>query len=41
MIMIKQYSREKWEESWKEKLEIKVYFNIQIKKVELVPNGNF
>ena len=30
MIMIKQYSREKWEQYWKEKLGIKGYFNIEI-----------
>ena len=33
MIMIKQYSREKWEQYWKEKLGIKGYFNIQIASV--------
>ena len=30
MIMIKQYSREKWEQYWKEKLGIKGYFSIEI-----------
>jgi hypothetical protein len=35
MIMIKQYSRDKWEKYWKEKLGIKGYFDIQIKIVEL------
>jgi hypothetical protein len=30
MIMIKQYSRDKWEKYWKEKLGIKGYFDIQI-----------
>jgi hypothetical protein len=35
MIMIKQYSREKWEKYWKEKLGIKGYFDIQIEAVEL------
>jgi hypothetical protein len=35
MIMIKQYSRDKWEKYWKEKLGIKGYFNIQIESVEL------
>jgi hypothetical protein len=35
MIMIKQYSREKWEKYWKEKLGIKGYFDIQIESVEL------
>lgn len=33
MIMIKQYSREKWEQYWKEKLGIKGYFNIHIASV--------
>ncbi len=36
MIMIRQYSRDKWEEYWKEKLGIKGYFNIQIEAVELL-----
>jgi len=33
MIMIKQYSRDKWGKYWKEKLGIKGYFNIQISSV--------
>jgi len=33
MIMIRQYSREKWEKYWKEKLGIKGYFNIEISAV--------
>lgn len=33
MIMIRQYSRDKWEKYWKEKLGIKGYFNIQISSV--------
>ena len=33
MIMIKQYSRDKWETYWKEKLGIKGYFDIQIVSV--------
>ena len=33
MILIRQYSREKWEQYWKEKLGIKGYFNIQIASV--------
>jgi len=28
--MIRQYSRDKWEKYWKEKLGIKGYFNIEI-----------
>lgn len=33
MIMIRQYSRDKWEKYWKEKLGIKGYFNIEISAV--------
>ena len=33
MIMIRQYSRDKWEKYWKEKLGIKGYFNIEIAAV--------
>jgi hypothetical protein len=33
MIMIKQYSRDKWEKYWTEKLGIKGYFDIQIVSV--------
>jgi len=33
IIMIRQYSRKKWEQYWKEKLGIKGYFNIQISSV--------
>ena len=33
MIMIRQYSREKWEQYWKEKLGIKGYFKIDIAAV--------
>jgi hypothetical protein len=35
MIMIRQYSRDKWEEYWKQKLGIKGYFKIQIETVEI------
>ena len=35
MILIKQYSRDKWEQYWKEKLGIKGYFNIQIISLEI------
>ena len=41
MIMIKQYSREKWERYWKEKLGIEGYFDIQIASVELSPCQQF
>ena len=37
MIMIRQYSREKWEQYWKEKLDIKGYFNMEIISVKLLP----
>ncbi len=33
MIMIRQYSRDKWEKYWKEKIGIKGYFNIEISAV--------
>ena len=35
MIMIRQYSRDKWEQYWKEKLGIKGYFDIEIMSVHL------
>ena len=35
MIMIRQYSRDKWEQYWKEKLGIKGYFNIRIESVQI------
>ena len=41
MILIKQYSRDKWERYWKEKLGIKGYFNIQIGSVEIGECFNF
>ena len=41
MIMIRQYSRDKWERYWKEKLGIKGYFDIQIQSVELSPCKHF
>jgi len=41
MIMIRQYSREKWEEYWKEKLGIKGYFDIEIRSVKLSPCTTF
>ena len=33
MIMIRQYSREKWEQYWKEKLGIKGYFKVEVQSV--------
>jgi hypothetical protein len=41
MILMKQYSREKWEQYWKEKLGIKGYFHIHIQSVELSPCKHF
>ena len=35
MIMIRQYSRDKWEKYWKEKLGIKGYFDIEIWSIRL------
>ena len=35
MIMIRQYSRDKWEQYWKDKLGIKGYFDIEIMSVNL------
>ena len=37
MIMIRQYSRDKWEQYWKNKLEIKGYFDIEIQSVKVSP----
>ncbi|MDY6857592.1 MAG: hypothetical protein SWO11_23400 [Thermodesulfobacteriota bacterium] len=41
MIMIKQYSRKKWEQYWKEKLGIKGYFDIEIRSVQMSPCKHF
>jgi hypothetical protein len=41
MIMIRQYSRAKWEQYWKEKLGIKGYFDIEISSVKLSPCTHF
>ena len=41
MIMIRQYSRDKWESYWKEKLDIKGYFSVQIQTVRITPCHNF
>ena len=37
MIMIRQYSRDKWEKYWKEKMGINGYFEVQITSVTLAP----
>lgn len=41
MIMIRQYSRKKWEQYWKEKLGIKGYFDIQFRSIKLSPCEHF
>ena len=41
MILLKQYSRKKWETYWKEKLGIKGYFDIRIQSLELSPCKHF
>lgn len=41
MIMIKQYSREKWEKYWKQKMGINGHFEIQIRSVVLSPCEHF
>ena len=37
MIMIRQYSREKWEKYWKQKMGINGHFDVKIKSVKLLP----
>jgi hypothetical protein len=41
MILLKQYSRKKWEQYWKNKLGIKGHFNIHIQALELSPCKHF
>ena len=41
MIMIRQYSRDKWIKYWKQKLGINGYFNIEISSVKLSPGAHF
>jgi len=41
MILLKQYSRTQWEEYWKQKLDIKGYFQIEIASVNLSPCKHF
>jgi hypothetical protein len=41
MILLKQYSRVKWEEYWKHKLGIKGHFDIHIASVQLSPCKHF
>jgi hypothetical protein len=41
MILLKQYSCDKWEQYWKDKLGIKGFFDIQIQSLELSPCKHF
>jgi len=41
MIIIRQYSKDKWKQYWKDKLGIKDYFNIEIMSVKLSPCKHF
>jgi hypothetical protein len=41
MIILKKYSREKWEQYWKQKLGIKGHFSIRIAHVQTGPCHNF
>jgi hypothetical protein len=41
MILLKQYSRSKWEEYWKHKLGIEDHFDIKIASVQLSPCKHF
>jgi len=41
MIMIRQYSRNKWEKYLKQKVGIKYYFHIEISSVTLSPGTHF
>jgi len=41
MIMIRQYSRDKWEKYWKEKLGIKGCFNVEIRSIKLAACTTF
>ena len=41
MILLKQYSRSKWEEYWKSKLGIDGHFHIEIASVQLSPCKHF
>ena len=41
MIMIRQYSRDKWEKYWKQKIGINGYFAIEITSVKLSPGTHF
>jgi transposase-like protein len=41
MIILKKYSKEKWEQYWKQKLGIEGNFSIQISQVEICPCPHF
>jgi len=39
--MVRQYSRDKWEKYWKQKMGINGYFGIEIISVKLSPGTHF
>ena len=41
MIILKKYSKAKWERYWKQKLGIEGHFSIRIARIELMPCHNF
>ena len=41
MIMIRQYSRDKWEHYWKDKLGIKGHFKISVQSIQIAECHNF
>jgi len=41
MILLKQYSRDKWQQYWKHKLGIEGHFHIEIAAIEMVPCKHF
>jgi len=41
MIVLKKYSKEKWEQSWKQKLGIEGIFNIEILHIKISPCHHF
>jgi hypothetical protein len=41
MIILKKYSKAKWEKYWKHKLGIKGHFNIWLVHAEICPCHNF
>jgi len=41
MIILKKYSKQKWEQFWKQKLNINGYFSIEFVQAEIRPCHNF